>query len=158
VCNADSVKLVGDIIEVFDTPDASVNEQWVYAIESFNYSDVSSGISLQYMVRFDGELLFSWPITLHGDYVADQDETRLAWEMPTAPPYSGEWYFCIYRKGPDDAQPQFLMSAQPDERSFDDRLLNPGAPAQYYIMIQYADGRASEPSNTITVSAPKKTE
>jgi hypothetical protein len=75
--------------------------------------------------------------------------------MDAAPPYSGEWYFCIYRQGPDDDRPQFLMSAEPEERSFDDRLLQPGEQAKYYIMIQYADGRASEPSNTITVSAPR---
>lgn len=154
VCNADSVKACHDVIEILDTPDASVKEQWVYAIESFNYSDVSSGLSLQYMVRFDGELLFSWPVRLHGDYVAEQGETHLAWEMEANPPYSGEWYFCIYRQGPDDERPQFLLSAQPEERSFEDRLLQPGEQAHYYIMIQYADGRASEPSNTVTVSAP----
>ena len=156
VCDADSVKARHDAIVITDTPDASINEQWVYAIESFNYSDVSSGLSLQYMVRFDGERFFSWPIKLHGDYMAEQKETHIAWEMEAAPPYSGEWYFCIYRQGPDDDLPQFLMSAQPEERTFDDSLLQPGEQAQYYIMIQYADGRASEPSNTITVKAPKE--
>ena len=155
VCNADSVKAAGDVIEVFDTPDVNANAQWVYAIESFNYSNVSSGLSLQYMVSFSGEMLFSWPIKLFGNYASDTGETRLAWEMDANPPYSGEWWFCIYRKGPDDEQPQFLMSAQPEERAFDDVLLRPGESADYYIMIQYADGRASEPSNTITVTAPK---
>ena len=158
LCNADSVKARNNRIEIMDTPDASINEQWVYAIESFNYSDVSSGLSLQYMVRFDGERVFTWPIHLYGNYSAEQKETRIAWEMDAAPPYSGEWYFCIYRQGPDDDMPQFLMSAEPNERSFDDRWLQPGEQAKYYIMIQYADGRASEPSNTITVSAPRQLE
>lgn len=157
-CDADSVKARRDFIEIMDTPDASINEQWVYAVESFNYSDVSSGLSLQYMVRFDGERVFTWPIKLFGSYLAEKEETHIAWEMDANPPYSGEWYFCIYRQGPDDDMPQFLMSAQPDERNFDDQLLRPGEQARYYIMIQYADGRASEPSNLITVTAPKKAE
>ena len=150
-CDADSVKANNDVIELMDTPDASINEQWVYAVESFNYSGVSSGLSLQYMVRFDGEKLFSWPLRLHGTYDPHEKETRLAWEMDANPPYSGEWYFCIYRQGPDDDRPKFLMSAQPEERAFSDYLLRAGEQASYYIMIQYADGRASEPSNTITV-------
>lgn len=150
-CDADSVKANNDAIELMDTPDASAREQWVYAVESFNYSGVSSGLSLQYMVRFDGEKLFSWPIRLHGTYDPQEKETRLAWEMDANPPYSGEWYFCIYRQGPDDDMPKFLMSAQPEERAFSDFLLRNGEQASYYIMIQYADGRASEPSNRVTV-------
>ena len=157
-CDADSVKAAHDVIEVFDTPDVNANEQWVYAVESFNYSDVSSGLSLQYMVSFDGERLFSWPLKLSASYLPEEGETRLAWEMSANPPYTGEWYFCIYRKGPDDVEPQFLLSAEPEDRAFNDFLLQPGQTAEYYILIQYADGRASEPSNTATVKAPKKEE
>lgn len=156
-CDADSVKAQGNIITIVDTPDASINEQWVYAVESFNYSKVSS-LSLQYLVRFEGEKLFSWPIKLMGAYQAEQHETRLAWEMEANPPYSGEWYFCIYRKGPEDKAPKFLMSADAGDRDFSDRLLQAGESASYYIMIQYADGRCSRPSDTITVTAPAKKE
>lgn len=157
-CDADSVKAHNNVIEILDTPDASVKDPWIYAIESFNYSDVSSGLSLQYMIRFDGEKLFSWPIRLHSSYLPQDNETRLAWEMDANPPYSGEWWFCIYRKGPDDKLPQFLMSAQPEERDFNDFLMRPGETAEYYILIQYADGRVSEPSNTVSVTAPAKDE
>jgi hypothetical protein len=156
-CDADSVKACHDFIELIDVPDASVREPWVYAIESFNYSDISSGLSLQYVVSFTGETVFPWTINLQGVYIEKDGETRLAWEMPSGnPPYSGEWYFCIYRKGAGDQLPQFLLSAQPEERTFNDFILQPGEQADYYIMIQYADGRSSEPSNTITVTAPKK--
>lgn len=153
-CDADSVKALEDVLELFDTPDVSATEQWVYAVESFNYSDVSSGLSLQFMASFDGERLFTWPIRLSGTYREEDGETRLAWEMDADPPYSGEWYFCIYRKGPGDDLPQFLLSAEPSDRFFNDFLLQPGETAEYYIFIQYPDGRASEPSNTISVTAP----
>jgi len=153
-CDADSIKAANDYIEVHDIPDVTGSARWVYAVESFNYSNVSSGLSLQYMVSFSGQGLFAWPIRLFCSYLPEHGETRLAWEMDAAPPYSGEWWFCIYRKGPGDDMPQFLMSAQPEERFFEDYLLRPGETAEYHILIQYADGRASEPSNTVSVSAP----
>lgn len=151
-CNADSIKANRDFIELCDTPDVSTRYHWVYAIESFNYSDISSGLSLQYMTYFAGERVFEWPIRLYGDYHKNEKETRLAWEMNGLPPYAGEWYFCIYRQAPDDDRPQFLISAQPDERAFSDYLLQPGETARYYIIIQYADGRESSPSNIVEVS------
>jgi hypothetical protein len=87
--------------------------------------------------------------------LSQEGETRLAWDMQQTPSGEGEWYFCVYRKGPADAHPQFLLSVQPDERSFSDRLLHPGEQAEYYLVIQYSDGRCSEPSNIVKVTAPK---
>ncbi len=46
------------------------------------------------------------------------------------------------------------MSAAPDERMFNDYLLRPGESAEYYITIQFADGRESKPSNIVKVTAP----
>ena len=156
-CDADSVKAAGNAIIVRDVPPVSGKSHWVYAVESFNYSNVSSGLSLQFVVDFNGEKVFQWPMKLLGSFDAKNNETRLAWELPNGkPPYDGDWYFCIYRQGPDDKSPQFLLSAEPGDRSFSDYLLRPGQQARYYIMIQYADGRQSQPSEVITVKAPQK--
>jgi hypothetical protein len=154
-CDADSVKARHDYIQLTDTPAVTAGESWVYAVESFNHSGTSSGLSLQSVFSFAGETSFACPVVLHGSYLSQEGETRLAWDMQQTPSGEGEWYFCVYRKGPADAHPQFLLSVQPDERSFSDRLLHPGEQAEYYLVIQYSDGRCSEPSNIVKVTAPK---
>ncbi len=154
-CDADSVKLAGDVIEILDHPKENSYDEYAYAIESFNYSDVSSGLSLQYVARFTGDPVFTLPINLYGSYDKDNKMTRLSWDLNNAPE-GKDWYFCIWRKGPDDKRFMFLLSAQPDERVFTDRLLNLGESADYYIQIQMEDGRESEPSNIVTIKAPAK--
>ena len=85
-------------------------------------------------------------------------QTKIAWETETSLPYKGEWYFCVYRQGPKDKRPQFLMSVKAEDRVFQDYLLAPGQSATYYVKIKYADGRETTPSNTVTVTAPEKSE
>lgn len=152
-CDADSVKQTGDIIELLDHPKENSYEEYAYAVESFNYSDVSSGLSLQFVTRFTGDPVFSLPIKLLGDYDARNKMTKLAWELDRAPEGS-DWYFCIWRKGPKDDRFKFLISADPDENSFTDYLLSEGETAEYYIQIQMEDGRESEQSNIVTIKAP----
>lgn len=155
VCDADSVKAANDFIEFIDKPKENSYEEYVYAIESFNYSDISSGLSLQYITRYTGDLVFSADIKLHGRYDSEKNMTRLAWES-TKLPAGKDWFFCIWRKGPEDDRFKFLLSADPDEREFTDYLLNAGETAEYYIQIQMEDGRESEPSNVVSINAPKK--
>ena len=155
VCDADSVKAANDFIEFIDKPKENSYEEYVYAIESFNYSDISSGLSLQYITRYTGDLVFSADIKLHGRYDSEKNMTKLAWES-TKLPAGKDWFFCIWRKGPEDDRFKFLMSADPDEREFTDYLLNAGETAEYYIQIQMEDGRESEPSNVVSINAPKK--
>ena len=153
LCDADSVKLAGDVIELKDHPKENSYGQYAYAVESFNYSHVSSGLSMQYLTRFTGDPVFKLPIKLSGYYDKDKKMTKLAWEADKLPE-GKDWYFCIWRKGAQDDRFMFLLSAEPDERDFSDRLLQAGENAEYFIQIQMEDGRESEPSNTITVSAP----
>ena len=153
LCDADSVKLAGDVIQLNDHPKENSYEQYAYAVESFNYSHVTSGLSLQYLTRFTGVPVFKLPIKLSGYYDKDKKMTKLAWEADKLPE-GKDWYFCIWRKGAQDKRFMFLLSAEPDERDFSDRLLQAGENAEYFIQIQMEDGRESEPSNTITVSAP----
>ena len=81
--------------------------------------------------------------------------TRLAWEVNQLPE-GKDWYFCVWRQGPDDERFQFLLSAEPGERDFTDYLLRPGQTAHYYVQIQMEDGRESRPSNIVTIKAPAK--
>ena len=151
VCNADSLADYDYELMLHDKPEYSREARYDYAIETISYSGVSSEKSLAYSVRWEGDAVFALPLKLYGEYLEDKQETRLVWEMPQQPPYKGRWYFCIFRQGPDDKAPTFLISAAKDDRIFSDRLLDPGQQASYFIRVKYADGRQSEDSNTVTV-------
>ncbi len=155
VCDADSLAATDYVLTIDDKPDYSREARYEYAIESLSYSNVSSEKSLAYSVRWEGEAVFALPLKLYGEYIDNKQLTRLAWEMPELPPYKGRWYFCIFRQGPGDDAPKFLMSAAKDARTFSDRLLEPGETARYFIRVKYADGRQSEDSNMVEVSRIK---
>lgn len=155
VCNADSVKANKNTIELTDVPKANSDEEYIYAVESFNYSDVSSGLSLQFCTRFTGDAVFSHPIRLFATFDESKKATRLVWEIDNEPP-GDDWYFCIWRQGEGDDRFKFLLSAEAKERDFTDFLLEPGQTAHYYIQIQMEDGRESEPSNYVTIKAPSE--
>lgn len=158
VYNGDSLRAAGNLVDVMDVPEYVRRNRYEYAMESFSYAGISSGLSLIYSTRFEGERRFEWNIKLIGDYDVKAKQTKIAWETETPLPYKGEWYFCIYRQGPKDKRPQFLMSAKAEDRVFQDYLLAPGQSATYYVKIKYADGRETTPSNTVTVTAPEKSE
>jgi hypothetical protein len=48
------------------------------------------------------------------------------------------------------------MSVQPEDMTYLDGQLKDGEEAEYYLMIQWEDGRQSTPSNTIKVKKSKK--
>jgi hypothetical protein len=156
-CDADSVKACNDYIDLTDVPKPNPDEEYVYAVESFNFSGISSGLSLQYCTRFTGETVFRQDIRLFASYEEDKHVTRLAWEASNLPE-GKDWYFCVWRQGPDDDRFKFLMSAEAGDRDFTDYLLNAGETAHYFIQIQMEDGRESEPSNIVTIKAPEKKE
>ena len=157
-CDGDSVRAASDYIDLTDVPPVNSDEEYAYAVESFNYSGVSSGLSLQFCTRFTGESVFSASgLRLFASYDQTKHETRLAWETGQLPA-GDQWYFCIWRQGPGDDRFKFLMSARPDERDFTDYLLEDGQTAHYYLQIQMEDGRESEPSNIVTIKAPERDE
>ena len=158
VYNGDSLRAAGNIVDVFDVPEYVRRNRYEYVMESFSYAGISSGLSLVYSTRFEGERFFEWSIKLIGDYDNREKKTKIAWETDEKLPYKGEWYFCVYRKGENDKRHKFLMSVKADDRVFQDYLLLPGQSAEYYIKIKYADGRETTPSNIVTVTAPKKNE
>lgn len=154
---AEEVKLQNNEIMVSDAPAFDRETRYQYAIESEAVNG-KTAMSLIYSVRFAGKAVFDWPIKLFGEYNKDAKETRLVWECDDNLPFKGQWYFCIWRKGARDERPKFLLSAKKEDRMFTDKLLRPGEQAEYYIFIQYRDGRKSRASNVVKVSAPVETE
>ena len=150
IYKADSLRRQGDIIRFKDSPKPNMRKRYVYAVETFNLTGVTSGLSLTQTFLFRGPRIIDISLKLVGDYMGKDNETRLAWETGKVPDY-GEWHYCVYRKGPQDSDFQFLMATRPDEPMFNDYLIRPGETAEYYVMIQYDDGRRSKPSNIVKV-------
>ena len=151
VCDADSVTAAGSLLRIDDLPPYNREQRYLYAVESFSYSNISSGMSLALSMAWQGDALFSFPIRLMGEYMEKENETRLAWEVDGVPPYPGEWYYCVYRQGPKDSRPRFLITTEADEQTHSDNLLRPDERATYFVKVKYKDGRESLPSNTISV-------
>ena len=103
--------------------------------QSKNYSSHVTSVSLK----------------LTGIFAKKERETRLAWELENAPA-QGDWYYCVYRKGAEDTDFQFVLSTNSDTPVYSDFLLTKGQLAQYYVTLQFADGRSSRPSNIVTVT------
>ena len=155
VCDADSVTAAGSLLRIDDLPPYNREQRYLYAVESFSYSNISSGMSLALSMAWQGDALFSFPIRLMGEYMEKENETRLVWEVDGVPPYPGEWYYCVYRQGPKDSRPRFLITTEADEQTHSDNLLRPDERATYFVKVKYKDGRESLPSNTISVSRLK---
>lgn len=156
IFDADSVTAAGDTILYDDKPayDRS-GKRYLYAMETYNLSGCSSGLSKLYPFYFEGPNAVDVPISLAASYDKKSGETRIAWELKKKPE-AGDYYFCIYRKGPGEEKFNFFISADPDEFSHSDVWLQPGQSADYYVKIHYRDGRDSSRSNIATVSAPEK--
>lgn len=158
IFKAENVRAAGNLLQLCDIPKYNRRKKYEYVMESVSFAGISSGHSLVLSVKFAGPNVFDWPIKLSGAYHEKNHETRLAWEMNDKLPYEGDWYFCVYRKGQKDDRHKFLMSVKSTDRSFSDYLLRPGQSAEYYIQIQFEDGRSTKPSNIIKVTAPKEEE
>ena len=152
--DADSVTAADDKILFDDMPNKVRNKSYLYAMETYNLSGCSSGLSKLYTFDFQGSLIADVPITLMATHNAKNRETKLAWELKGKPD-NEDYYYCIYRKGAEDNDFKFLLSAPKDDLSFSDFLLKPGEKAEYYVLIHYNDGRDSTRSNIVSVTASK---
>ena len=156
IYNGDSLRNAGNMLNITDVPEYVRRNRYEYAMESFTYAGISSGLSLVYSTRFEGERVFEWPIKLIGTYDTKNKKTKIVWETNKNLPYKGEWYYCIYRKGSKDSRHKFLMSVKSSELMFQDNLLQPGESAEYFVRIRYKDGRVTTDSNIVEVTAPKE--
>lgn len=154
-CNADSVKAQGNIIRIDDTPPYDKKRRYQYAVESFNTSHISSGLSLIYSAKRRPPLMVEGKIELAGDYMPREAKTKLVWSL-TGMKEKLEYYYCIYRLGEGEETYQNVTTTTQDVTEYEDLLLKPGQKAEFYVKLRTKDGRESQPSNVITVSAPEK--
>ena len=145
----DSLTTKGYRIIIDDNPPFDREQRYYYYLESHNSSPFTSQ-SLAVSWMHQGPKVWEVPINLVGDYFDKNNEARLAWETGKMP-FEGDYYYCIYRKGPADKKFKFMVSKPKTELTYTDRLLKKGEQAEYYVMIQWRDGRQSTPSNIVTV-------
>lgn len=156
--SADSLRAHDNMIIVDDNPPYLQTERYYYFVESTNASPFKSQ-SLAVSFRHRGPRTIDVPIKLGGVYYERTGETRLAWEADTKNLPEGRKYFCIYRKGPGEDKFTYQRNVEIDERMYSDYLMRPAEQeqqAEYYILVQFADGRSSQNSNVATVKAPAK--
>lgn len=152
---ADSLRMIDNRIRFTDSPAPNMRTRYVYAVETYNLTGVTSGLSLPQTFLFTGPRIVDVKLKLEGVYEKKTREVRLAWETGRVPDY-GPWYYCVYRKGPDDRDFKFMLATKSDEPLYNDFNTRPGETAQYYVTVQYDDGRRSKPSNTVTITAVKE--
>ena len=147
--DADSVKTQDNTIIVRDNPPYSQTGRYYYFMKSINASPFVSR-SLAVSWRHQGPRVLNIPIELTGSY---DDGVRLTWFIPEDKLPGGEWHFCIYRKGPEDKDFKYYMSAAQADQRYTEHTLEKGQTAEYYIELQFEDGRHSQSSNMVRVTA-----
>lgn len=154
ICNGDSVRDAGYVIQFDDSPTPDMHARYEYAIETFSFWNITSGLSNVYSVLLRPELTVNTPIKLMGVYDRDKGETRLAWEVDKAIENGAPFYFCIYRKGAGEKSFKYLTDAPSSSRTYSDSRTGLGEAAEYYVSIRFEDGRQGSASNAITIAAP----
>lgn len=147
--DADSLAKNGYRIVIDDNPAYNREQRYYYYVESFNSSPYTSK-SLAVSWFHKGPKVWEVPIELVGDYMEKENRTRLVWQ-PGKLPFDAPYYWCIYRKGQGDDKFQFVISQPAKETEYVDKMLQEGEQAEYYVMIQWRDGRQSTISNVIKV-------
>ena len=151
--DADSLQQHNYTIRVDDNPPFQREQRYYYMVESYNTSPYTSR-SMAVDFLHQGPKVWTVKIELAGDYMQKEDLTRLVWT--TGPlPFDAPYYYCVYRRGSGSKKFRFMVSQPADKQEYTDELLREGEQAEYYVMIQWRDGRQSTASNTVTVREPR---
>lgn len=153
--DGDSVRANGHVMQVDDAPDGPVNQRYEYAVETVSLWDIGSGLTPVFSAKVNYDRFLDIPVKLLGDYSKNDACVKLAWEISDVPS-GAPYYFCLYRKLPGDDTFEYITDIPSERKYYVDPRLNPGETAEYYICIQFEDGRQSGQSNIMTVSAPRK--
>ena len=94
-------------------------------------------------------------IKLEGSYRAEENAVVLGWAVDGTALPEGEWHWAIFRRRVGENRFKYYMSASKEDRTYIDHSLEPGEDTDYYIRLQFEDGRRSPDSAPVHVSAPK---
>ena len=151
--DADSVKFLNYKIVFDDNPPYSQKERYYYWMTSTNASPFISR-SMAVSWRHFGPRVINLDIQLESNYDPTDRASILGWSVGEGILPEGDWYWAVFRRGPEDDHFNYYMSVSKEDRTYIDHSLLPGEEAEYYIRLQFADSRHSPESNKVTVSAP----
>ncbi len=155
--DGDSVKANGYFMMVDDAPEGPVNQRYEYAVETFSFWNISSGLTPVFSAKLNYDRVVNVPLKLLGDYSQRDKSVKLVWEMQNTST-DAPFYFCLYRKRSGEKSFRYLTDIPREKRYYVDPSLAPGETAEYYVSIRFNDGRQSLKSNTMSITAPTKTD
>lgn len=153
--NADSVRQDSCIIRVDENPPYSQNERYYYWMESTNASPFISR-SLAVSWRHTGPRIFDVSIELKGSYREDTEMVLLDWSYDEKALPEGDWYWAVFRRGPGEDGFRYYMAVDKGDHVYTEHALKAGEEADYYVRLQFEDGRRSLDSKPVHVAVPKK--
>lgn len=144
--------LVNNRLYIVDAPAPNMNKRYYYAVETFNRSGLSSGMSVQTSFLFKGEVVLPIEIKLFGQFNEETKKAQLAWEINgLTEDIRKDAYLVISRKRNTDEFFRFLKSVSVNDAHTTDHKLNPGEVAEYEIRLRTNEGRFSPYSNVVKV-------
>ena len=153
--NADSVRQDSCIIRVDENPPYSQNERYYYWMESTNASPFISK-SLAVSWRHTGPRTFDVGLELAGSYREDIEMVVLDWSYEEKALPEGDWYWAVFRRGPGEDGFRYYMAVDKGDHVYTEHALKGGEEADYYVRLQFEDGRRSLDSKPVHVAVPKK--
>ena len=145
----DSLKAHNYTIVINDRPTYDRQQRYYYYVESFNSSPFTSK-SLAVSFLYQGPKIWDVSLNLSGAYDEKNHQTRLVWDTGKLP-FDAPYYYCVYRRGEGKKRFDYMGNVPADTQEFVDQRLQKGEQAEYYVQIQWRDGRQSTLSNTVKV-------
>lgn len=149
--DADSIAATGQYaITVDDNPPYHQDRRYYYMVESHNSTPhVSTSMVISWLHQ--GPHYLDIPIRLSGAWIDHESLVRLTWETGDIPQTDDGYYYCVFRKGPQDKRFKYMFNVEADSPEYTDQSLLKGESAEYYVTIHFRDGRESRQSNTVMV-------
>ena len=147
--DADSLSQHGYAFEVNDNPPYEREHRYAYYVVSHNSTPYTS-TSLAVNFLHKGPKVYSVSLRMRGDYDARTKQARLVWDTGRLP-FDAPFYYCIYRKLAGEKDFTYQMNTPSDTPEYTDHFPSDADSAEYYVMIQWRDGRQSTQSNKVTV-------
>ncbi len=152
--DADSVKTQNNTIIIDDNPPYEQGTRYYYWMTSVNTSPFTSS-SLPVSWKHQGPRLIDLKIELTGVYDATEKQAVLMWDFDKTKLPDGDCYWAIFRRGPGEEKYRYYMNVAKEDRNYTEHALKLGEGADYYIRLQFEDGRRSSDSEPVHVTAPK---
>ena len=153
---ADTAKVRNYKFIIDDNPPYSARDRYYYWMTSTNASPFVSH-SLAVSWKHQGPRTVDVDIHLECNYDIYDKATILGWQVDEKKMPEGDCYWAIFRKGPEDTRFKYYMSVEKDKRTYEEHTLKAGEKAEYYVRLQFDDGRHSSDSETVSIIAPNIT-